>query len=287
MPKKSSLAFKILSNRAHSGRLEEYTQFLPERERTLLNEIPVESIETAPLVKQAGKALLEIHYSWIAPHIKNLAPEMIPIAINALDPSQRKGLFELLQVKPPAKKPTAVAQDYILKLLKEKVIDPSIMPKEYLPESSLNSLLELNKAFLVEVIDLFGIHDLSEKIRSIVDKTKLRAIYKCLSPVKLKFLEFILRQTEKMPLSELDLIQWDGNCEKFLKTLHKRGLVRFSKAISKETPDFIWHIMHKLDTGRAEFIEKEMQLPVTKDVAQLLKNQLITIVNLINHKRVL
>ncbi|CRX37383.1 hypothetical protein [Estrella lausannensis] len=285
MQQKSNFVFRILANRFHTKDFEKFSQSLSETDRSAITSVDIASTNTEALVRDDFKDLLELHYSWLLPHVKSLPPELIPTYLSSLDPSQKKGLSEILGVKPNPKKPIPLAQAYLHKIIRQKAIDKSILPREYLPPSQLSPLLDLNKAFIVEVIDLLGIHDLAEKIRSIVDKTKLRSIYKCLTPVKQKYLEFVLRQTEKVMLSELDLQHWDGTPEKLLNSLHKRGLVRLSMALSEETPDFIWHLTHKIDTGRANFIEKQMQTPPSQEVTKVIKNQLINIVNLINHKR--
>jgi len=282
MPKKSRLVFKVLTNKIHPN--DDFKEHLSEEESLSLKEVDVKSSDTSVLLKSASKWLTEIHYSWLVPHIKKFPPSMIPVILHAFDQRDRKGLSELLGVKPGAQKPGESVADYYLKKIKEMIVEPNILPKEYLPESSLNPLLDLSKSFLVEVVDLLGVHDLGEKIRQVVDKTRLRAIYQCLSPVQLKYLEFVLRQTERVSLSELELSEWDGNPDKLNLSLHKGGLTRLGKAISRESPDYVWHLYHKLDTGRADFIGKAKE-NVSADMAEHLKTQVITIVNLINHKR--
>lgn len=285
MHEKSNFVFRVLANRFHSKDFEKFSQSLSETDRSGMMSVDMASQNVEALVRDDSKDLAELHYSWLVPHVKSLPPEVQPLFLSSLDPIQKKGLSDMLGVKPSAKKPAPAAKTYLHKIIRQKAIDKSVLVREYLAPSQLTPLLDLNKAYIVEVVDLLGIHDLAEKIRSIVDKTKLRAIYKCLSPVKLRYLEFVLRQTEKVMLSELDLLHWDGNQEKLLNNLHKRGLVRLAMALSGETPDFIWHLTHKLDTGRAQFIEKQMQTPPSQEVTKVLKTQLITIVNLINHKR--
>lgn len=285
MQQKSNFVFRILANRFHEKDFEKFSQSLSESDRTAIMSIDIASPNTQAIVRNDYKDLLEMHYSWLLPHVKSLPTEVLPIYLASLDLSQKKGLSEMLGVKPSSKKPGPATQAFLHKLIRQKTVDKSILAREYLPQSQLSPLLDLNKAYIVEVVDLLGIHDLAEKIRAIVDKTKLRAIYKCLTPVKLKYLEFVLRQTEKVMLSELDLLHWDGTPEKLQNSLHKRGLVRLAMALNGESRDFIWHLIHKVDTGRAQFIEKQMQTPPSQEVTKLLKNQLINIVNLINHKR--
>lgn len=285
MPKKSRLVFKVLTNRFHSTDTLDFREHLSESERYTLNEIPVASMDTGPLIRNQAKDLSLIHYSWIAPHIKAFPPSMAEMMLLCLDTSQKKRIAALLDIKPCSKKISPLAAEYYLNMLSLKVLDPSILPREYLQDTPLTPLLDLNKAFLVEVIDLFGVHDLGEKIRAIVDKTKLRAIYQSLSPVQLKFLDFVLRQTEKAPSSEINLTGWDGSPETLQKNIHKQGLVRLAKAVSKESSDYLWHLKHRLDTGRAAFLDKNLQNPGSEEIVHLLKNQLITIFNLINHKR--
>ncbi|HEV8052474.1 MAG TPA: hypothetical protein VGP47_08265, partial [Parachlamydiaceae bacterium] len=195
-----------------------------------------------------------------------------------------KGIKKLLNIKVPPSRLTANMKAFLLGQLYQKWNPEDALPSQYLPQSLLEPLNELSKNELIEVIDLLSIFDLAEAVRHIVDKKNLKAIYLCLSPEKQRFLRICLHKKEKFAASKLDIGKWDGSPEQLNNILHRRGLLRFGKALCGQSKYFVWNIAHTLDTGRGKTISEYYSEDPVPGVTNLLVLQIITVINFLKSK---
>ena len=66
-------------------------------------------------------------------------------------------------------------------------------------------------------------------------------------------------QQDKFPIEKIGLEQYKGDIKTLMTILHRRGLVRLSKALSGCHQHLLWHLMHKIDKGRSKVIEKNWE----------------------------
>ncbi len=66
--------------------------------------------------------------------------------------------------------------------------------------------------------------------------------------------------------------------------LHQRGLYRLGKALSASHPDFLWHLSHRLDTGRSAILKKYYAKPINPSISTVLVQQIQNVLNFIKSK---
>lgn len=193
-----------------------------------------------------------IHYSWFTPFFKSLSKPTQSIYLGLFKGEQKEKLTEELHQTPSSLSPVLVP--YVSHQFKTQFIPEDLLLTWELPPSELNALLHLSKPQLVHLIGLLGIHDLAAELRLVVDKSILGKIYAALSQEQLHFLHYCLKQPIKWTPPRLHIQKWSGEKTTLLKIVHEKGLMRFGKAISMEHPSLQWHLCHRLDTGRGNFV---------------------------------
>lgn len=255
MLSRQALFFQLLLNKYHPSDKGEVVACLPDDVKRSIGEIKNSWNDPRVLLKSALSKIKNIHYSWIYPAIQQYPENLRPFVAEALPEPSNIRLLSLLKV-PRAPIATGWARQYLLHDLSKKMELDTLTPIEHLPQSLLSFTLELTKEELIELIDFLGLYDLAEEIRRIVDKNQLKRIYNCLSIKKQHFLRSCLLSKEKVVTPKLELEKWNGDQEALEKLLHKRGLVRFGKGLSGQPADFIWYIVHRMDSGRGILLSK-------------------------------
>lgn len=254
MQNHQGLLLRVLMLRAHGSIAPAMLQLLPKKDAAALLENQVTSQNPLPIFNHEQELLSKLHYSWLHKMLPDPVKSKKLLLLSYLSEGQRKGLAQVsnLPLPDPIESPL-LNKFYFSKILSDLKF-PKLLPTSYLPESSFNRLLKLNKIQLVEIIDLLGIYDLAHEMRRIVATKNLKNIYKCLSPKHQQFLRQCLHAKDKVITPKLHLDQWNGE-EKPLKTLlHRRGLTRLAIALSGAHPDLIWQITHILDSGRGQIL---------------------------------
>lgn len=252
MSEKKSFLFKVLLNHFNMASDKSYFSCVsPEEANAILKQTTtVQNIKDFLMWPQ--NSLARTHYSWLEPVLDKIPPFLQNATLNALP--QGGKLQKLLRRPAFDARLSSPVKTYLTELFFQKWNPEQIFPPTYLPPSSLNPILELSKSQLVELIDFISVYDIADIILSIVDKNILNKINNYLSPDKKEFLRTILKKKNKSTAPKLDLATWDGKPESLQYLLHKRGLLRFSQTVSTQSPDFIWHLSHILDTGRGKTI---------------------------------
>lgn len=249
------LFFQLLLNKYHNADRDVVTACLPQELRQQLLAVKPPWNDPKVLLKSPTNQIKNIHYSWIVPIIEEYPENLKPLIAGVLPPPSNQRVASLLKI-PEKSIATTLARHFLLYDLAKRLELDKITPIEHLPHSLLSFTLELSKEELIELIDFLGLYDLAEEIRRIVDKNQLKKIYNCLSIKKQHFLRSCLLSKEKVSAPKLELEKWNGDAEALEKLLHKRGLVRFGKGLSGQVPDFVWHIVHRIDNGRGVLLSK-------------------------------
>jgi hypothetical protein len=285
MQSKTSMLIKMLINRFHPDENDSLLKYLPEEEAKAVQQQNITYTDPNPLFSLSKDIIARMHYSWMVPSFQKLPAWKQQILASALPPEQGVGLKRILKIGGRKDKPTPALKTFLTdKLLEVWHPNKDVMPLAFLPASPLSPLLNLSKSKLVELIDLFAMHDLAESIRHIVDKNRLKTIYNCLSPTKQQFLRMCLHQKEKVTASKLEITKWDGDKKKLEQILHKRGLLRLGKALCGQHPQFFWYIMHTLDTGRGETLSRYYKEDPIPEISPLLVQQVLSLINFIKQK---
>lgn len=286
-PNRYALAFKVLLNHYHGSVKESFLKGFPKEEAKEIFEQDITSQDVAPLLNWPMQLLSSIHYSWLYPLIKELPLAMQPYYVAALPSHQLQGLRKLFKRDFSPLQLSSPMQRFLLNDLIKRWQISNAIPFPYVEKGPLSPLLDLSKGDLVELIDLLAMNDLAEALRKIVDKKNLKAIYNCLSPSCQQFLRLALAKKPKVAAPKLDLSQWHGEPAELHHILHRLGLLRFGKALCGQEESMLWHLCHKLDTGRGEAIRQYSQGTVSADINAALCQQLLSALDFIKQKRMM
>lgn len=226
-----------------------------------------------------GAQLSAIHSSWFAPLLRTLPANEIPLFLSPLSEKQIKDLKKnllfsntLLPLTPLAKQ--FLEQTWWDHLTKE---NKDLLPVDFLPPSPLNTLLTLPAEHLQLLISLLGMRDIALELPQIIETAKLKKIEESITPEQLKYLKTLRHHKEPITFSKMGLGKWDGNRDSLSASILQRGLNRLAKAIGSENSSLRWHLSRRLDTVKAEQLDKfaaaidpKIQETLTAQVVELL-----------------
>lgn len=278
MELKSAIMLRVLINRFHQGAPESLLTALSKAEAQDVLAHTISSIEAPQVIVQPSVFLNDIHYSWLQPILETFSPCLQPLLISALPESSAEPLSVLMKHS-LLKLRSEASREFLLSTLCRKMMVNAPLPVIFLPETFATQLALLSKAQLIELIDMLGIYDLAEELRHIVDKVLLKAIYGCISTKKQQFLRMCLHQKEKLKAGKIGLVNWKGDGVQLGRLLHRRGLLRLSYALAGQASDLVWHIVHHLDVGRGQIIQKNFCSKEVPGVTVFLSQQIINTLN--------
>jgi hypothetical protein len=279
----SALFFQLLKNKYFTGKDGEIQKILPQGEQKALFEERIETADPHIILPKHAYPLEKIHYSWIEDTLKGIPKHLQRVLIGAFPEMIGQTLGKKMNAELPLFSPSI--QNFLLGIFYTHFPEKKILARSLLKENRLSPLLSLTKVELVHLIDLLPIHDLAEEVRHIVDKKVLQAIVTTLSQPQQKYLRICLHRRTKVPPEPLYPQRSYQDPKKFAHLLHKRGLFRFSLALSKEMPDFIWHICHTLDIGRGKIIQKNIEAVEKRDEnIQMIQTEILQIIQYLKGK---
>ena len=264
MNPKSGTMLKALLARFDSENAKQLLHFLPTYDFAHVEKCVTPSTTDFSHLLSPYAWIDQIHYSWFEPMLKALPQETAALSLSLFSNENQLHLTHLLSLDIPVKKPSPLISLFLSQFLKGKIEEnvegniekEDILARQHLPPSPSNKLLDLSKPQLLHLVDLLGIYDLAAELRQIVDKATLNKIYQALTKEQVNFLHYASQQPIKWTPEKLNLNRWDGERKILLSILHKRGIARLSKALRVESKSLIWHLCHKFDMGRGEFLMK-------------------------------
>lgn len=235
----------------------ELLRFLPSPLAEEVQNISLQNSFDSTTFFSASQWSINMHYSWFAEVIKGYPLQVRYLFLNALTTAQSAGIQNMLSLSDVKSTPTSpFLKSFIMNILRQTLQEPDLLSEEFLPPSALNCLLSLERKYLFHVIDLLGLHDLAADLRQVVDKTILKKIHSSLTAEQLHFLHYCSRQSVKWVSPKLGLLAWNGSKQQLKSLLHYRGLIRLAKATWQEDSSYKWHLLHRMDIGRAKIIQK-------------------------------
>lgn len=192
------------------------------------------------------------------------------LCVSVLTPTQKCGL-QHIQKKPL----TFFLHPFLINYLKQQIEPKELIDEMLLPPSTCNILLQLTHVQLVHMIDLLSMYDLCSDLKQIVDKVLLQKVSRVLSKEQLHFLNSCSKQPMKWMPPKLGLLAWDGSAKQLHDLLHYRGLFRLARGLVQEDASYRWHLLHRLDTGRAKIIQKELDKKQDLFFTAYFKNQVM------------
>lgn len=271
--------FRALLNHFHPTTADQFFKVMPSDDVKQIISNDVQPKGPIKYFEQPFEFIQRIHFSWLIASFEKMTPELQLMIASALPEVQKKGICRYFKLPVPDDKLLLFIKTFLLTRVFNDVYPRDVLPISFLPVSQFSPLLEMDKLGLTELIDFLGIYDLSEDIRYIVDKQKLKDVYQCLSQEKLLFLRNCLHQKSKIMMPKLELEKWKGDCDKLQEMLHRRGMVRLGKALYGQHKDFIWHLCHAIDTGRGAILQKYSEEEMKTASLQALSLQIVNTMN--------
>lgn len=284
MQQKTGLMVKILLNRYDRNYAKNLFQPLVSEDKDELTQINTTLSNPEKSFEPAEEMLRNIHYSWLIPVLTAIPKPQQLLTLAALTKPQAEKMKRQFNHSHPEHPLTKLTEVFLLDRLYKLVKPKEVLPRSFLPRSQLDDLFKLNKAQLVNIIDLLGIYDLAEEVRFIINKEQVNKIHNCLTPKQKQFLKLSLHQKEKLVATPLDLKKWDGDCKTLALVLHQRGLIRMGKALCGQHPDALWYLTHTLDKGRGEILNRHYIPTPISGVTSALIQQVLTLINFLNLK---
>lgn len=271
---KNAFYLKVLFNRYHKGSFEQALKLLPSPLQQAVQVEPTAQAEIKPAFLHPDTFLHTMHYSWVADAIAQMPQEKHKFYLAALPHSLEKQVGKLLGLETP-KPLKSPLKEFVQRELALKILPEEAIPLPYLPPSILDPLLRISKIELIELIDSLGLFDLAEEMKKIVDTKLLKNIYKVLSPSEQEFLKSCLQLKAKIQTPRFPLHDWEGDAKELINRMHKRGLVRLAKALSNQSPPFLWHITHRLDSGRGKALLSLISQETHPQIVQIMIEQVL------------
>lgn len=255
--KKNIMIYLLLSRFFPGEAAKELLHFLPsEQARAVIStNIAENSIEVA--FRTPMEQLQSIHYSWLIPHIEQEPAAIRPVYLQLFPRQTAAYLAKALNIKEIRAMKSATPSPLLLPLVQRLMVRlecKNLLPLSYLPHSEAHLVARLPRERLLELLDLLAICDLAAELHHIVDKKIIEKAYQALTPMEQDYLRERLSKREHTPPSRLNLGHWDQEISTLKKILQKRGLIRLATALLPEHPDLIWHVAHKFDKGRGQYM---------------------------------
>ncbi len=224
--------------------------------------------------------LSSIHYSWLVPFLEANDKEFFLPLLEKPIASKLKSHFNTMEEH----RPPVFALQYFKKCLFDYLLEDKkdLLPKEYLPDSELNILLDFSKNELILLMDYLSLYDLAIQMHKIVDPKILKKINLYLDDNKKQFLKTKSSYKENFSFPPLALEDKDES--DFLFTLHKRGLNRFAKALSDQDGNLIWYLSHTLDVGRGKTLMKFSKEKTPREIISSITSNIIELLPIIKTK---
>ena len=255
-------------------------QYLSEKDRQQLS--TGYSLNENPFKKLTSLShrLHYIHYSWFIPFLSPLATADQRCFIAALEAPAANKLSSHFNLQ----EDDLLLSPLVKRYLQSKLFSwttasfQDFIPLALLPPHPLNSILSLTKNELQQVANLLGLRDLATEMKHVVQREKMKKIQSTLSSQEKESLKVLLINPPPPVFPSLNLDQWDGDEANLKKILHQRGFNRLSKALFGCHPALLWHICHRVDTGRAKIIHRFFTDIKKPDLKEILINQAIEVI---------
>lgn len=275
---KQQIYLRVLLDYYHAGNQDALLKALPPAQAKEIALLKILQGDPSAIFLHPSEALDGVHYSWISEEIAKKPESLHPFFIASLSKAQQRDLKKILG-ETAAKSLAPILSTYFCHQLFLGLGMDKLLPKSFLPETPLFPLINLSKSKLVDIIDYFGLYDLSEEIRTIVNTKNLKNIYACLTPKKHQFLRNCMHLKDRLVAPKLNLDKWDGNCQELQRILHRRGLNRMGKALSGQHPDLIWYLTHTLDIGRGKILASQVSNQEVPGITPVLNIQLLNLLD--------
>lgn len=256
-------------------------RFLSEKDIQILSQI------TAPPVPHpeeftSQQILQYVHYSWFTKLLKQYGKDA-SFFLPCFEEDTKNKIKKTLSLIDISSELSSFTKTFLHELLFSDLLKnkEAILPLSFLPKNEISSILKFSKDQLLTIIDYLSLYDLAIEMKKIVDTKVLKKLISFLSQKQKEFLAQIQIRMNSFQYESM-LFQWDLTQKSLSTLLHKRGLYYFSICLKAEHKDFLWYIVHRLDTGRGDAILKIINEQSDTSISKIIKNHILQIITTLN-----
>ncbi len=283
---KGWIMLRVLLNRFHKGSIETLLHPLPEEDIHKILSVNIDSDSVHPAVANPSERLGSVHFSWLLEVLKAFPQQLQPYALASLSQGQQAGLKSAFTHLISIPKSSEFSSRFFRHLIYHQLGLNEVLPLEYTPSEKLKVLTKLSREELLMLIDLLGVYDLVPEIRQMISKKKMNAIFQALPLNCQKYLKQALYEQDKIPPLSLELEMWEGDRKTLLKSLHRSGLRRLALSLAGCDSTILWHLLHRLDTGRSAYIQTLRPLEFESGISDAAMLQVLKLLKFIESKEV-
>ncbi len=254
---------------------------LLEKDRQALQTIKVPPIQEDMAVFTHASVVHQVHYSWIIPFCEPFAEQDKLAIFSSLSSDQQAKLAAHFHCQVPTKPSSPLANAFVLKQLYDYLTQSkTVWPVRLLPEDPLNSLLDFSKAQRVSLVDWLSLYDLAPELAIMIESGKLKTILQLIPKIQMPFLYSLMRakNAPSLTFSKLHLDRWEGDVATLKKALHQRGINRLAKALVASHPSLTWLVQRRLDTGRANLLQRCCTSMNNEAAQKIVVSQVLTLI---------
>ena len=227
----------------------------------------------------------EVHYSWFIPFFEKLSSTEKTYFLQILNPHIRAKLCSHFSIDTTYISLSSAVKSFLKNKTAVSIYDdPNLLPRDYLPDSELNILLDLTKKELLELLTYLSLFDLAVQMKKIVDPKIIRIIQENLTEDTYKFLLSKRHYSEPFSFLPLNLKNIVERSDFFL-LLHKRAILRLAKALSDENTSLIWYVAHRLDIGRGSALINLTLKKAPPEIIKTVTSNIMEVMPIIRKKR--
>lgn len=282
MNQASYIVFRRLIERSNKTG---FIRYLSPSEQEKVQSLPALNSDPFAQTLTTADRLKGIHYSWLITFLEPFAEDDKKLILSSLEKEQAEKLKKHFKMKEKPLSLKRKGKDYLTQALYDWLISDQkeFLPIEFLPQHPLNALLSLTKKELQSLVDYLGLHDLAIELKHVIKADQIKKIQKVLSKGEQEYLKKQIKKKEPISFSRLNLDGWNGDGEKLKAILHHRGFNRLAKALFGCHPSLLWHICHRLDTGRTKILRKFFTDIKNDEARDTLINQTLELLSLVKN----
>lgn len=265
---KANLFLRLLLNKYFTAKPDVLSKILPKEDLESLQATVSNVNEPALLLSNPTAWLHSCDPSWYATTLKSF-PEPLQAIYKQLLEDQTTAISPVV---------SQFLKAFFYRQWRKQLSEKEPLAKELIVSGDLGPLLELKKAEFLEVVDLLSMHNLVDEVRHVVDKRILQVLSQILTMNQQQYLRMCLRQKTKHHAPSFSLRDLLKEPKKLPSVLHKQGLRRLGFALSGQSKDFIWYVLHTLDIARAKFVQADIQEEAVAHSTKLAQLEILQII---------
>ncbi len=269
---------KTLLNKQSPPQQKKLLGFLSASSQSLLQKAPLQ--KDIVLTFSPDEVLDAIHPSWLKTLLLAYTDSEKGFFLAALSSTLATHLQKLFQLQSPLPVLTDLGKRYLRGVIFDLIRKNrgEALPKAALPDSPLNSLLELDSSHLSLLAFFLGLHDFADELHFVIDKQTLLYMESALTSIEWQTVKKFAARKEKVTFGRMHLKKDDKSAQQLRLLIEQYGINRMAKALYGKNPSMLWHLLLHFDPQRASYFSKLCTPPSKPEIQEHLQQQILTLI---------